>query len=103
IPRPVGFFRIGEDDAGALILLVGAAPDVPVAGIAGGLAAPRPLEPRMLVGGMIDDQLGDHAKPAALRLDDEAAKILHRPEIGIDAAVIGNVEAVIAARTGIER
>ena len=34
---------------------------------------------------------------------DEAPEILHRPEIGIDVAIIGDVVAVIAAGRGIER
>ena len=42
-------------------------------------------------------------KPALLGLLDEALEILHRPEIGIDVAVVGDVVAVVAARRGIER
>src|SRR4051812_43093796 len=57
----------------------------------------------MLVGGMIDDELGDDAQAAALGLDDEALEILHGPEIGIDCAVVGDVIAVVAAGGGVER
>jgi hypothetical protein len=52
---------------------------------------------------VIDHQLCDHAKPEALCFGDEPAEILHRPEIGIDAAVVGNVVAVVAAGARVER
>ena len=57
----------------------------------------------MLVGGVIDDEFGDDPQTAPLGLDDEAAEILHRPEIGIDGAIVGDVIAVIAAGRRIER
>ena len=68
-----------------------------------GMAASGALEPVMLVRGVVDDELGDDAKAALLRFLDEALEILHRPEIGIDVAVIGDVIAVVAAWRGIER
>lgn len=45
----------------------------------------------------------DHPQAAPLCLLDEALEILHRPEIGIDRAVIGDVVAIVAAGRGIER
>src|SRR3979409_761495 len=51
---------------------------------------------------MIDDELGDDPQAAPLGFDDEAAEILHGPEIGIDSAEDGVVKAVIPARRGIE-
>ena len=57
----------------------------------------------MLVGGVIDDEFGDDAQAAPLGFGDEAAEILHRAEIGIDRAVVGDVVAVVAAGRGIER
>ena len=68
-----------------------------------GCAAPRALEPGVLVGGVVDDELGDDAQAAPLGFLDEAAKILHRAEIGIDVAVVGDVVAVVAAGRGVER
>ncbi len=68
-----------------------------------GFAAPRALEPVVLVGGVVDDELGDDAQAALLRFQDEAAKVLHRPEVGIDVAVVGDVVAVVAAGRGVER
>ncbi len=57
----------------------------------------------MLVGGVVDDEFGDDPQATALGFDDEAAEILHGPEIGIDGAVVGDVVAVVAPRRGIER
>ena len=66
-------------------------------------AAAGALEPVVLVGGVIDHELGDDAQPAPFGFLDEALEILHRPEIGIDVAIVGDVVAVIAAGRGIER
>jgi hypothetical protein len=62
-----------------------------------------PLEPVMLVGGVIDHEFGNDPHAALLGFLDEALEILHRPEIGIDRAVIRDVVAVVAAGRGIER
>ena len=103
IPGPVRLLGIGEDDPRALVFLVGVAPDIPVAGARLRIAAAGALEPVVLVGGVIDDEFGDDAQPALLGFLDEALEILHRPEIGIDVAIVGDVIAVVAAGRGIER
>ena len=61
IPRPIRFFGIIEDDARSRVGLVGIAPHIPFARIRSRLAAARALKPRMLIGTVIDDQLGNHA------------------------------------------
>ena len=103
IPGPVRFLGVGEDDPRARIFLVGVAPDIPVARARFRVAAAGALEPVVLVGGVIDDELGDDPQAAPLGLDDEAPEILHGAEIGIDRAVVGDVVAVVAAGRGIER
>src|SRR4051812_20796252 len=103
VPGPVGFLGVGEDDARALVFLVGVAPDIPIASARTRRAAARALEPVVLVGGVIDDEFGDHAQTAPLRFLDEALEILHRPKIGIDRAVVGDVVAVITTGGRIER
>ncbi|MET4796433.1 hypothetical protein ABIF64_008611 [Bradyrhizobium japonicum] len=103
VPGPVRFLGVGEDDPRALVFLVGVAPDIPVAGARARMAAARALEPFVLVGGVIDDELGDDAQAALLRFLDEALEVLHRPEIGIDRAVVGDVVAVVAPGRWIER
>ena len=42
-------------------------------------------------------------RPRRLRLRHEAAEVAHRAEVGIDAAVVGDVVAVVAAGARIER
>src|SRR5262245_62577438 len=56
----------------------------------------------MLVGRMINDELGEHSKLSPSGLLHEAAEIRHRAEIGIDRAVVRNVVAVVTAGRGIE-
>ena len=57
----------------------------------------------MLVGGVVDDQLGDHAQAARVRGRDEALDVAHRAVVGMHRAVFGDVVAVVAPRRGIER
>src|SRR5262245_22549597 len=57
----------------------------------------------MLVGRMIDDELGEHSQLSPPCLLYEATEIRHRAEIGIDRAVVRNVIAVVTAGRGIER
>ena len=61
------------------------------------------LEPGVLVGGVVDDELGDDAQAALMGLAHEDAEIRHRAVARIDVAVIGDVVAVVAQRRGIER
>ncbi len=97
VPGPVRFLGVGEDDARLRKARVGVAPDIPVARARVRRAAARAPEPGMLVGGVIDDQLGDDTQAAPLRLGDEAAEVLHRAERRIDRTVVGDVVAVVAA------
>jgi hypothetical protein len=103
IPRPVRLLGVGEDDARGEIALVGVAPDIPVAGAGALRRAPRAAEPGMLVGGVIDHELGDDPQATPFRLADKTAEILHRAEIGIDRSVVGDVVAVVATGRGVER
>ena len=65
VPRPVGLLGVREDDRHALVLLVGIAPDVEVARRRARRRPPRRLEPRMLIRGVVDDELGDDPDVAA--------------------------------------
>ena len=98
IPGPVGFLRVGEDDARVFVLLVGVAPDVEVALRRSGRRMARALKPGMLIGGVIDDQLDHHLQSAVVRRVEKALKILERAVAGVDAHVIGDVVAVVAQR-----
>src|SRR5439155_9264953 len=103
VPGPVRLLGVGEDNPRARIFLVGIAPHIPVARARLWIAAAGALEPLVLVGSMIDDELGDDPQAPLLGFDDEAAEILHGSEIGIYRAVVGDVIAVITAGRGIKR
>ena len=102
VPRPVRRLRVGEDDADALVLLLRVAPDVEVALGRSGRRAPRRLEPGMLIRRVVDDELGDDADAALVRLVDEALEVLDRAVARMDALVVGDVVAVVAQRRRIE-
>ena len=57
----------------------------------------------MLVGGVVDDELGDDADAAVVRGLDEGLEVPGHAVGRIDAAVVGDVVAVVAQRRGIER
>ena len=103
VPGPVGPLRVDEDDARAGVFAVVVRPDIEVAIHRAGLRPPRALEPRMLVGGVVDHQFGDHPHPARMRRGDEAPGIGQRAVIGMHAAIVADVVAVVEPRRGIER
>jgi hypothetical protein len=103
VPAPVRFLRVDEDDAGAGVLVVGIAPDVEVA-LGGPLRrAARALEPRVLVGGVIDDQLREDADVMRVRGIDELLEMIQRAVDGIDGRIVGDVVAVVTQRRRVER
>ena len=57
---PVRLLGVGEDDPRLGELLVGVAPDVELALGRSRRRVPRALEPRMLIRGVVDDQLDQH-------------------------------------------
>ena len=103
VPGPVGFLGIEKDDPRALVLVVGVGPDVEIARRRALLRLAGALEPGVLVGRVIDDQLGDHPQPTLVRFGDEAPRVGHAAVVGVDVLVFGNVIAVVATRRGIER
>ena len=103
IPGPVRDFRVREDDPRALILLVRIAPHVVIPPCRSGFRAPGALKPRVLVGGVIDDHLGDDADAAAMGLADEAPEVPHLAVGRVDFGVVRDVVPVVAQRRRIER
>jgi len=57
----------------------------------------------VLIGGVVDDQLGDHPQATFVRLGDEALGVGHGPVVAVHAAVFGDVVTVIAAWRRVER
>ena len=64
---------------------------------------PRLQEPGMLIGGVVRNQIEDELEPALMRRLHQRVEILHGPEQGIDAGVIGDVIAEIDHRRGEDR
>ncbi len=103
VPGPVGGFEILEDDARFVVALRGFAPHVEIAPSRVRRRAPRALKPGVLVGGVVQHQLGDDAQAAAVRLMQESFEIAEAAVGGMDVTVIGDVVAVVAPRRGAER
>ncbi len=102
VPGPVRLLGVAEDDARAGILGVGVGPDVEVALGRARRRPPCALEPAVLVGGVVDHQLGDDAQSARVRRHHELAEVGQRAVVGMHAAIVGDVIAVVAARARIE-
>ncbi len=102
IPGPVRGFKIAKDDAGVAILVGRVAPHVEIAPDRAGLGGARFLKPPVLVGGVIEYQLGDDAQAAAMRLAQHQLEIAQRAVLRMHGVVVGDVIAVITQRRGIE-
>ena len=103
VPGPVRGFEVLEDDARLAVALGRVAPDVEVARQRARRRAAGALEPGVLVGGVVDHQLGDHPQAAAVRLAQEAPEVAAGAVGGMDVGVVGDVVAVVAQRRGVER
>ncbi|MNF64488.1 hypothetical protein D3C84_462210 [compost metagenome] len=103
VPGPVGLFGVEENDAGAVVFLIVVGPHVEVPRRRSGFGLACALEPRVLVGGVVDDQFGDHPQAAFVRLGDETPGIGHGAVVAVYAAVLGDVITVVAPWRGIER
>ena len=57
----------------------------------------------MLVGGVVDDEVDDDADAALLAAMGELDEVAERAVARIDAVVVGDVVAVVAAGRGLER
>ena len=66
IPTPVGGFEVFKDDARFRIALRRIAPDVVITPSGIGRGAPRPLKPDVLVGRVVENELGDYAQSARM-------------------------------------
>src|SRR6516165_2025496 len=102
IPRPVRFLGVDKDNAGFREFLVSVAPHVEVAERRASFCQSCTLKPGMLIGGVVDDQLGDDSQIAAVRLAHEGLEIGHPPVGWVDALVIGDVITVVTQRRGVK-
>ncbi len=103
VPRPVRRLEVLEDDAGVGVALRRVAPHVEVPPPAAPHRPPGPLEPGVLVGGVVDDQLRDHPQAAGVGLPEKGLEVAQRAVVGVDAGVVGDVVAVVLQRRRVER
>src|SRR5579864_528613 len=103
IPGPIRFLGIGENDPRAFVFLVGVAPDIEIARDRIGPCLACALKPRVLIRGVIDDELDDDAHMAPMRLAHELTEIAQGSVGLMDIAVVGNIIAIVAQRRGKER
>ncbi len=102
VPGPVRGLRVDEDDPGVGVPVLGVRPDVVVAvrrvrRRAGG------LEPGMLVGGVIEDEVHDHVHPQVVSPGDQLADVVDRAVGGQDGVVVLDVVAAVAEWGVVER
>ena len=95
VPGPVRHLGVAEDDPHAAVAVVRVAPDVVVALRAVGRGAGL-LEPGVLVGGVVDHELGDHLEAPRVGAREKGAEVGERAELGVDGAVVGDVVPVVA-------
>ena len=60
-------------------------------------------EPWVLVGGVVRDEVEQHANPTPPGLFDEPVDVRERSEVGMDARVVGHVVAPVDVRRGKDR
>ena len=72
-------------------------PPVPVASMRAG-GRPRLDEPGVLVGSVVDDDVGDQSQAAPVDLGDELVELLDRAEQGVDGPVVADVVAGVVLR-----
>ncbi|PPS68286.1 hypothetical protein BZZ08_07411 [Streptomyces sp. MH60] len=94
---PVGRLGVDEDDAGVGVAGVVVGPDVVVAVGAVGVLAGL-LEPRVLVAGVVHDEVDDHAHAALVGGVHELHEVGEVAELGQDGGVVGDVVAAVAQR-----
>ncbi len=102
VPGPVRHLGVGEDDPRVLVAMDGVRPDVPVA-LRVVRARARLLEPRVVGGGVVHHEVGDHADAALVGGLDEVADVVDRAVVGLDREEVGDVVAAVAQRRAVER
>src|SRR5262249_50740395 len=102
VPGPIRLLGVLEDDANALVLLVGVAPDIEIA-VGRVRVFARLLEPRMLVGCVVEDEVGDDAHAALVGGRGEGGEFLDRSQGRMNAVEVGDVVAVVLERGRVNR
>jgi hypothetical protein len=103
VPGPVRGLVVLEDDARVPVALRGVAPDVELPLRRPGGRLTGPLEPGVLVRGVVDDQLGDHPDAPLVGGAQQPLEVPKRPVVRVHAVVVGNVVAVVLERRRVKR
>src|SRR5690606_23227740 len=77
--------------------------DVPVAGRGAGAGPQRLLEPDVLVGGVVGDDVDDHLQAEPVGLGDQRVEVVERAQARVDVARVGDVVAAVGELRGVER
>lgn len=101
VERPVGLLGVDEDDPRVGVGLAGVTPDEEVAVGAVWVTA-RFLEPRMLIGGVVHDEVGDDADAATVCRVQQLDEILDGAEFGQHLVEVPDVVAAVAQRGVVE-
>ena len=96
VPGPVGGLKVLEDDAGLVVPVRCIAPDIEVPVDAPRFCTAGPLEPGVLVRGVVDDEFDDDVQSPFASGAQKGAEIAHRAEAGVDSPVVRDVVPVIA-------
>ena len=102
VERPVRLLGVDEDDPRVLVLVVGVRPHVEVAERPVRVRPGR-LEPRVLVAGVVHDQVGDDPDAALVRLLDQFDEVADRAEVGQDGREVCDVVPAVAQRGVVDR
>ena len=102
VPGPVRRLGVDEDDPCVLVELVGVGPHVEVAVRPVGVAA-RGLEPRVLVGRVVHDEVDDHPDATLVRRVEEPAEVADVADVVGDVGEVRDVVAAVAQRGREER
>jgi hypothetical protein len=106
VPGPVRGLGVDEDhpSLGPPVRIV--VPDVPV-GLRVRAVPPALLEPRVLVAGVVDHQVGDDPDAAPVSLVEQLGRVADGAVVGVDGEEVGDVVAAVAQgrlrRTGAAR
>ena len=97
VEGPVGLLGVDEDDPGVGVALVVVAPHVPV-GLRVGAVLAGLLEPRVLVAGVVHDQVGDDPDAPPVGLLDQLDRVGQVAVLGQDGEEVADVVAAVAQR-----
>ena len=99
---PGALLLVREGDTGLVVDRLGLGPAVPVA-VRRLRVAACVVEPRVLVGGVVEHQVDEDADAAVGCCPYQLDEVADRAEPRVDAVEVGDVVAVVAARRGVER